>query len=233
MEIKTNLASKKNYGGKRDTSLIKYIVIHYTSNDGDTDEGNGSYFKNNSVGASAHYFVDSNSITQSVPDDYVAWAVGGGKYNDCSKTGGGYYYLRCNNTNSISIELCDDIKNGCVYPSEKTIENALYLVEQLMQRYNIKKEYVIRHFDVNGKRCPAYWCGTDEKNMLWRSEFYNKIGKAFSEDETVNNLIKLGITDSTNASYWENALSGKEVLNKDFIRIIIDRLINEINKERK
>ena len=73
--IKVNLANPANYGGKR--SKIEYIVMHYTANDGDSDEGNGNYFHNNVVNASAHYFVDGDSITQSVPDNYVAWSVGG------------------------------------------------------------------------------------------------------------------------------------------------------------
>ena len=79
-------ANKKNYGAKRSTKNIKYIPIHFTANDGDHDTSNGKYFKNNVVKASAHYFVDSDSITQSVPDNYVAWSVGGSKYGDCAKT---------------------------------------------------------------------------------------------------------------------------------------------------
>ena len=73
VEIKIKTANRSNYGGKRSNADIKYIVIHYTANDGDTDEGNGNYFANNIVGASAHYFVDDDSITRSVPDDYIAW----------------------------------------------------------------------------------------------------------------------------------------------------------------
>ena len=75
----------------RKTSAIKYIVIHYTANDGDTDEGNGKYFHNSIVKASAHYFVDSDSVTQSVPDDYTAYSVGGSKYGNCKTTGAGSF----------------------------------------------------------------------------------------------------------------------------------------------
>ena len=71
--LKKHLSKKSNYGAKRSTSAIKYIVIHYTANDGDSDESNARYFANNSVKSSAHYFVDDDSITQSVPDHYVAW----------------------------------------------------------------------------------------------------------------------------------------------------------------
>lgn len=190
--LKTNIANSGNYGSRRDTSVIKYIVIHYTANDGDSDEGNGNYFKNNVVKASAHYFVDSDSVTQSVPDNYVAWSVGGSKYSDCAKTGGGSLYGVCTNTNSISIELCDDIKNGVVYPSAATIENAIELTKELMVKYSVPAERVIRHFDVTGKRCPDYWCGTTEKDTLWYSEFLNKLGGASAK--VGNPILQYGAT---------------------------------------
>ena len=173
--FKKKTANKANYGGKRSTDKIKYIVIHYTGNDGDTDENNGKYFANNSVGVSAHYFVDGDSVTQSVPDDCIAWAVGGSKYANCNTTGGGAFHKKCTNTNSISIELCDDVKNGVVYPSAQTIANAVELTKAKMKEYGIPAENVIRHFDVTGKGCPAYWCGTSEKDAKWYSEFKNKL----------------------------------------------------------
>lgn len=172
---KKNLANPGNYGGRRDLDAIKYIVIHYTANDGDTDESNGAYFHNNVVKASAHYFVDDDSVTVSVNDEFTAWSVGGKKYPDCVKTGGGKYYGKCTNANSISIELCDDVKNGRVYPSAGTIANAIELVKKLMKKYGIPAANVIRHFDVNGKPCPAYWCGTSAKDKQWKTEFWDKL----------------------------------------------------------
>lgn len=171
MTIKKKLANKKNYGSSRQTNAIKYIVIHYTGNDGDTDESNGKYFANNVVKASAHYFADDDSITQSVPDDYVAWSVGGSKYSDCAKTGGGKFYNKVTNTNSISIEICDTVKNGIIYPTDKTINNVVELVKSLMTKYNIPISNVIRHFDVNGKHCPVYWMD----NSKWQSEFLDRV----------------------------------------------------------
>ena len=166
MNIKTKLAHKENYGSSRNTSKIKYIVIHYTSNDGDTDEGNGKHFNGTVTKTSAHYFVDSDSITQSVPDNYVAYHCG---------TTGKYKHSTCRNTNSIGIELCDDVRNGVVYPSAKTIENALELVRFLMDKYSIPQSNVIRHYDVTGKLCPAYWCGNTTKDNKWKTEFWNKL----------------------------------------------------------
>lgn len=173
--MKKRIANRRNYGDKRSKSQIEYIVIHYTGNDGDTDENNGNYFENNIVKASAHYFVDDDSITQSVPDDYVAWSVGGSRYTDYKQTGGAKLYGTVNNTNSLSIELCDDVKNGVVYPSAGTIANALDFTKKKMKEYNIPASRVIRHFDVTGKRCPAYWSGATVNNRKWLTEFHDKI----------------------------------------------------------
>lgn len=186
--LKKNLAHRKNYGLKRNTNKIKYIVIHYTGNDGDKDENNAKYFKSLRY-VSSHYFVDSDSVTISVPDNYVAYAVGGSKYKG---TKGAKYYLKCTNSNSISIELCDDIKNGKVYPSDKTIANAVELTKKLMKQYNIPAERVIRHYDVTGKACPAYWCGTETKDKKWKTAFHNKLTekKATTKKKTVTEIAK-------------------------------------------
>ena len=47
--FKTKIANRANYGAKRNTCNIKYLVYHYTSNDGDHDESNANYFHNNIV----------------------------------------------------------------------------------------------------------------------------------------------------------------------------------------
>lgn len=221
---KQKIANRNNYGGLRNTSKIKYIVWHYTGNDGDTDENNGLYFQRNIVKASAHYFVDSNSVTQSVPDDYVAWSVGGSKYSDCSKTGGGKLYKIVTNTNSLSIELCDDVKNGVVYPSTGTIANALELTKKLMKKYGIPASHVIRHFDVTGKRCPAYWCGSSAKDKLW-ADIKLKLGGAIvtePDDEKLNVDGEWGC-DTTEKSqivfgtYCDGKISNQPSSNKKYL----------------
>ena len=151
MILKVNLSNTGNYGGTRDLSTIKYIVIHYTANDGDSDEGNGNYFKNNDVGASAHYFVDGDSVTLSVPEYHIAWSVGGAKYTN---TKGGTFFAKCTNKNSISVELCDEVKNGISDFTEDALRNAVELVRGLMEKYSIPLSCVIRHYDVTGKPCP-------------------------------------------------------------------------------
>ena len=154
--LKEQLANSGNYGGSRNASQIRYLVYHYTGNDGDRAANNAKYFQNNIVKASAHYFVDDTTVWRSVPDLKVAWSVGGSKYANAHKTGGGTMYGVITNTNSLSIEMCDTIRNGVYQASEATLANAAALGRALMEKYGIPIENVYRHFDVTGKHCPSY-----------------------------------------------------------------------------
>ena len=154
--IKEQLANSGNYGGSRNASQIRYLVYHYTGNDGDRAANNAKYFQNNIVKTSAHYFVDDTTVWRSVPDLKVAWSVGGSKYANADKTGGGTMYGVITNTNSLSIEMCDTIRNGVYQASEATLANAAALGRALMEKYGIPIENVYRHFDVTGKHCPSY-----------------------------------------------------------------------------
>ena len=158
MDIRKYPANAGNVGGKRTASGIRYIVIHYTGNDGDTALNNAKYYASNVVKTSAHYFVDAKEVIQSVDDLRIAWAVGGKKYPSCAQTGGGTLHGRCLNANSISIE------------------RALALTRELMKKYNIPASNVIRHFDVTGKLCPAYWSGKENAGK-WEKEFKSRLAE--------------------------------------------------------
>lgn len=160
--LKELLAAPGNYGGARAASQIKYLVYHYTGNDGDFSKNNAAYFLTHLVEASAHYFVDDDTVYRSVPDLRVAWSVGGMKYSNADLTGGGTLYGVVTNTNSISIEMCDTIRNGVYQASEATMANAAALGRELMAKYNIPLANVVRHFDVTGKHCPSYLIGAQK-----------------------------------------------------------------------
>lgn len=155
--LKERPANPGNYGGKRSAGEIQYLVLHYTGNNGDTAANNAAYFQNNLVKASAHYFVDDAFVYRSVPDLNIAWAVGGTPYADCEATGGGTLHGIVTNRNSISIELCDTVRDAAYGVSEATLANAVQLCQEVMERYRIPLSRVCRHFDVTGKRCPRYF----------------------------------------------------------------------------
>ena len=152
-------AKSVSYGGLRNKKNVLYIVIHYTGNKGDTAKGNGLYFKNsNTRQAGAHFFVDKmGNIVKSIAMNRTAWSVGG----FFTKTNGaGKYYGKCINTNSVSIELCDCL----TAPSAKQTEAVKWLIGYIKKKCPNAKT-IIRHWDVNGKSCPAPFSGKD--NEKW------------------------------------------------------------------
>lgn len=198
--LKECLANAANCGGSRTASQIKYLVFHYTGNDGDKAANNAAYFQSNVVKASAHYFVDDTCVYRSVPDLRVAWAVGGSKYPNADATGGGTMYGKITNTNSLSIELCDTIRNGAYQASEATLENAAALGRELMAKYGIPLSNVYRHFDVTGKHCPSYLINAQkwaefkkrlEEETVVRYQYLKDIPAAFQP--TIKMLMDAGI----------------------------------------
>ena len=145
MEIKTKCCNSANYGGTRGMVQVDWIVVHYTSNHGDTAKNNADYFAREKLSspASAHFFVDETEIWSSVPVFRVAYHCG-------AKT---YKHPHCRNTNSLGVEICMLDKQGRVRMD--AIRNAAGLVRELMTKYDIDADHVIRHWDVTGKDCPA------------------------------------------------------------------------------
>ncbi len=137
----------------------KYIVVHYTSNKGDTAKNNADYFAREKVGTSAHFFVDENEIWESVPETGVAWHCGAKQYK----------HSECRNANSIGVEICMNDRAGKI--RQGSIDHATRLVRELMQRYKIPPEHVLRHYDVTGKCCPRPMVDNPD---LWRV-FKNKL----------------------------------------------------------
>lgn len=160
MDIKFKAADPSNHYAGRDGNAIRYIVLHYTANNGDTAQNNADYFAGANRRASAHYFVDENEVVQSVRDTDAAWHCGGSIESD-------HHPLRgiCTNRNSLGVEMCSDIVSGKYTITQQTVDRTVELVRWLMDKYGIDVDHVVRHYDVTGKDCPEPWV-RDES--LWR-----------------------------------------------------------------
>lgn len=137
-----------NYRAGR-TLPVRYIVMHYTANNGDTAKNNCDYYHRvGGLQASAHYFCDEHGAMQSVRECDTAWHCGARAY----------WHPECRNANSIGIEMCSRKRaDGSYYIKPETVANAAALAKDIMQRYGIDTEHVVRHYDVTGKRCPMPW----------------------------------------------------------------------------
>ena len=171
----------------RNLSNIKYIVIHYTANNGDTAKGNGEYFNRTNYRAqgkspaSAHYFVDETTVCQSVPEQYEAYQCG---------TTGTYKHKTCRNPNSIGVEMVSrkDSK-GQYYIKDEVIENTVIFVRELMDKYNIPISNIVRHYDVTGKSCPEPFVRNEN---LWK-DFLKRLEEENVEVKTTNIKTPSGV----------------------------------------
>lgn len=168
---------------------ITYIVMHYTGNSKDLASSNANYFTTSGRGASAHFFVDDSNIYQSVKLKDTAWHCGASSYKHSS----------CRNANSIGIEMCCTAGNYKI--SETTKTNAAYLCARMCKLIGISSSqvdtYVLRHYDVTGKNCPAQMAGSS--NSEWTS-FKKKVKEVLE-----SNNFK-GTSSSTSKSSSNNYL---------------------------
>ncbi len=153
-------AKSISYKGTRPLSKIYYIVIHYTAGNGDTAKNNVDWFATgNPRNAGAHFFVSRNGDTwQSIKLENSAHSVGGFV---TSKYGAASYYKKCLNSNSVSIELCDNLNKD---PSVQQTAAVKELVAYIRSKCPNAKT-ILRHWDVSGKPCPVRMTGTD--NSKW------------------------------------------------------------------
>lgn len=215
MEIKVKTARAENYTrASRKLSDIAYIAVHYTGNLGDTAKNNADYFARGVVTppASAHYFVDETEVWQSVPDDHAAWHVGASKY----------YHPACRNANSIGVEICMQDKQGRL--RQASIDRAAALVRELMQRYSIPIERVVRHYDVTHKLCPAPMVSDP---ALWES-FRAKLTEEVNDDmkyyETINEIPAGELRDTVQFLIDRKAIAGNGSglhLSEDMVRMMV------------
>lgn len=171
-----------NYRAGR-TQPVRYIVMHYTANNGDTAKNNCDYYHRvGGLQASAHYFVDEHGAMQSVREGDTAWHCGARAY----------WHPECRNGNSIGIEMCSRKRaDGSYYILPETVVNAAALAREIMQRYGIDTDHVVRHYDVTGKRCPMPWVNDPAQ---WTA-FLAMLTPEHPNEEEEENMVKYKTID--------------------------------------
>ena len=165
------------------TQPVRYIVMHYTAGNGDTARNNCDYYHRvGGLQASAHYFVDEHGAMQSVREGDTAWHCGARAY----------WHPECRNGNSIGIEMCSRKRaDGSYYIKPETVANAAALAREIMQRYGIDTDHVLRHYDVTGKRCPMPWV---DDPAQWTA-FLAMLTPEHPNEEEDENMVKYKTID--------------------------------------
>lgn len=172
---------------------VSFLVFHYVGATGGA-QANAKYFHATAnAGASAHYFVGHSSegaeIWSSVPEEHTAWHCGAKSY----------VHPSCRNANSIGIEMCCKIGPNGWYIEEETLAAAAELGRDIMGRYGIPLENVVRHYDVTGKLCP--WPLVDE--TAW-ADFKKRLEVEEVTQEQFNQMLNVAMSQNRDkpASDW-------------------------------
>ncbi len=165
------------------TQPVRYIVMHYTANNGDTAKNNCDYYHRvGGLQASAHYFCDEHGAMQSVREGDTAWHCGARAY----------WHPECRNGNSIGIEMCSRKRaDGSYYIKPETVANAAALAREIMQRYGIDTEHVVRHYDVTGKRCPMPWVDDPAQWVAFKEMLTPQNSTTVEEDDDMVRYNKI------------------------------------------
>lgn len=152
--IKSRPCHPTNYRQGR-PGPVEYLVLHYVGAAGTAEQNAAYYGSTANIGASAHYFVGhGGEIWQSVDEQDTAWHCGAKSYR----------HSACRNGNAIGVELCcrrrGDLPAGAAatqgwYFEPETVDAAVELCRDIVGRYGLSRERVLRHYDVTGKVCPA------------------------------------------------------------------------------
>lgn len=138
---------------------VNNIFVHYTANQGTSAAQNRSYFESLGVtherAASAHFIIGyEGEIIQCIPLEEEAYAV------------------IERNQDSISIECCYTAEDGSF--TQETYNSLVEMLAWLTDKYNLKPQDILRHYDCGGKKCPIYYVDHEDawQKLLYDVEHY-------------------------------------------------------------
>ena len=218
IDIDTSIQSSSANYYTYSSRVVKFIVIHYTGNKKDTAKNNATFFHNGARKSSANYFMDEAECYQSVALNNAAWAVGGTSV---------YKHADCRNKNSISIEMCC---SGNSIVSEKTINNTAYLCAELCKYIGITADtvdiFVLRHYDVWDKQCPAQWA--TENSAGWttfkekvKAILRNEEGLTMEQYNELKNLIEKQAAE----------IADLKNINKQLVNVVQTTMVYDFNDD--
>ena len=146
---------------KRNRSLIKFVIIHYTGMRKESEAIKKLCDIKSKV--SAHYFIKKNGeVLNLVPDLYTAWHAGKSRWKK----------FRSLNKYSIGIEISNPgHEHGYRKFNENQIKTLIKISKRIIKKYKINKKNILGHSDI----APLRKKDPGEK-FPWKSLHKNKIG---------------------------------------------------------
>lgn len=219
-----------NHSGTR-THAIDTITIHCVVGQCSV-ETLGNIFAPTSRKASSNYGIGS--------DGHVGLYVEEKNRSWCSSNA-------ANDHRAVTIEVASDT-NAPYAVGDKAYAALIDLVTDICKRNGIKKLIwstdkndrvnhvggcnMTVHRDYANKSCPGDYLYN--RHGAIAAEVNERLGvksaNKYSYDDTVNAMIEDGVTDKTNMAAWEKMLDGREKLNAEYVRTVLDRYHAKVGK---
>ena len=217
---------------KRSKNRIKFIIIHYTGMK--KESAAIDRLQNPKSKVSSHYLIKRNGeIINLVPDLYEAWHAGVSSWK----------HFKSLNKNSIGIEITNPgHQHGYRNFSSKQIFSLKKLINFLIKKYRVKKDYILGHSDISpsrkkdpGEKFPwemlaknnlALWHNLNKKEIKkFRNE---KLLTIFEQNIFLKNINKIGYNTIKGLQFSKNL----KYLTMAFQRRFRQNLVNgKIDKE--
>lgn len=145
----------------RRTQKPEWIIVHYTGCIAPPAMICDSMADRQKDPASTHYIILGQEIVHCVDETkYYAW--------HCA-TKDKKVYCAATNRNSIGVDLVPGkirsrsykVTDKDWYFDGETMRTTAALIRELMTKFDIDIDHVVRHYDVTHKMCPRPFCGND------------------------------------------------------------------------
>jgi hypothetical protein len=170
------------------------LVIHSTANPGATDEGHFSWLDQERQHGWAHFYADWNSISQLVPEGFVAPAQGSTANRD-----------------SISIEMCEPSTKLSwaerLDQFNKVWDRTVWLAADILYRYGWDTRALYNHAMIS----QLYPNDTDHTDPIAFFQTYNKTWNDFVS--AVSNTL-LGFGKAPEPAAWQTAYVTRALADK-------------------
>lgn len=181
-------------------------VVHETATPGASDENEYNYFNSGYRGASAHAFVDYDSITQTIPWTEQAWHAG-----------------PTANKSYIGIELCnysDPAKFNEIW--NRAVWLFAYVHVKVINVTTINKTTLMSHAEVSNT-----WGETDHMDPI---AYFAKFGKTVDDfraavQAEINSMISNPSYPYSNISYLQTVLNRLKITDYEGKALVVDGIV--------
>jgi N-acetylmuramoyl-L-alanine amidase len=163
---------------------VKGLVIHWTANEnaGADAMANRNFFENRKAGktgyGSAHYIIDDKEIILCIPEDELTYQVGATKYKTT-------YFGTYPNNCLLGIEMCVNSDGDF----SKVYDQTVLLTVDIVKRYKLNPDKdIVRHYDITGKNCPAYF--TSDHWGVMNNSYATKYNVGSNADKAWNKFLQ-------------------------------------------